>query len=105
MAARAKKKEAVNHPQHYGGDTIYETIKVQEAKLTHDEFVGAMKFQVAKYLDRSGKKAAAILEDWRKAQFYLNYMIDYETRYVVGMTGEGRVDTLVLARVRNGRAR
>lgn len=87
--------ERVNHPQHYGGDAVYETIKVQEAKLTRDEFIGAMKFQVAKYLDRSGKKAKDILEDWRKAQFYLNYLIDYEVRYAVGMTGEGRVGSLV----------
>ena len=24
-------KETVNHPQHYGGDTVYEAIKVIEA--------------------------------------------------------------------------
>lgn len=87
--------ERVNHPSHYGGDAVYETIKVQEAKLSRDEFVGAMKFQVAKYLDRSGKKAEDVLEDWRKAQFYLNYLIDYQERSASGAIGEGRVAALV----------
>lgn len=90
--------EKVDHPAHYGGDVIYETIKVQEAKLSHDEFVGAMKFQVAKYLDRSGKKAEDVLEDWRKAQFYLNYLVDYQARYAAGMVGERRAVDMIQRR-------
>lgn len=85
-----KRTDSVNHPAHYGGDAVYETIKVMEAKLTHDEFVGAMKFQVARYLDRGGKKTADVLEDWCKAQFYLNYLVDYERRCRQGDVGEAR---------------
>ena len=87
--------EQIDHPAHYGGDSVYETIKVLEAKLSREEFVGAMKFQVAKYLDRSGKKAEDPLEDWLKAQFYLNYLVDYVKRCASGAVGEGRVAALV----------
>lgn len=91
-------KEAVNHPSHYGGDTIYETIKVMEAKLSHDEFVGAMKFQIARYFDRGGKKSPeALLEDWRKGAWYANYLVDYEARHRAGNVGEARARALVTA--------
>lgn len=100
MPMKKLSKESVNHPLHYGGDCVYETIKVQEAKLSRDEFVGAMKFQVVKYLDRSGKKAGEVLEDWRKAQFYLNYLIDYQERSATGAIGEGRVAGLVVSQRR-----
>lgn len=83
--------DKVNHPSHYGGDTVYETIKVMEAKLSHDEFVGAMKFQISKYMDRSGKKTDDVLEDWDKADFYLDYLRDYERRHRANWTGERRV--------------
>lgn len=77
MSKQAKKKEAVNHPAHYGGaDNPYETIKVMEAKLTKEEFIGAMKFQVFKYNDRSLLKGNEI-EDYKKAQFYQNYLVDF----------------------------
>lgn len=73
----AEKLEAnVNHPPHYGGaDNPYETIKVQEANLTPDELIGALKFQVHKYLDRHRRKGG--LEDIRKAQWYLNRLVTF----------------------------
>ena len=71
------KPEAVNHPKHYGGeDNPYETIKVLRARLTREEFIGAMKFQVWKYNDRALHKDNE-LEDYKKAQFYQNYLVDY----------------------------
>jgi hypothetical protein len=71
------KPEAVNHPSHYGGeDNPYETIKVLRARLTREEFIGAMKFQVWKYNDRALHKGNE-LEDYKKAQFYQNYLVDY----------------------------
>lgn len=59
--------ESVNHPSHYGGDTVYEAIKVIEAwKL--DFHLG----NTVKYISRAGKKdPAKELEDLRKAQWYL----------------------------------
>lgn len=69
--------EAVNHPAHYGGkDNPYETIKVLEARLTREEFIGAMKFQVYKYNDRALMKGDE-LENYEKAAFYQNYLVAY----------------------------
>jgi hypothetical protein len=68
--------EKVDHPSHYGGDTVYEVIKVMEAWLTRDEFVGAMKFTIHCYLARAKRKGSEA-EDYRKAQFYQNYLVKY----------------------------
>lgn len=68
-------KEAVHHPAHYGGaDNLYETIKVLEARLTREEFIGAMKFQVYKYNDRALHKGNEI-EDYEKGLFYQTRLV------------------------------
>lgn len=60
--------ETVNHPSHYGGDTVYETIKVIEAWG-----LGFNLGNAVKYISRAGRKdKEKTLEDLRKAQFYLN---------------------------------
>lgn len=66
-------KEMVNHPSHYGGDGIYEVIKVCEAwELDKDAYL----FNVVKYVARAGKKdASKELEDLKKAKFYLERRI------------------------------
>lgn len=61
----------VNHPAHYGGDTVYETIKVIEAWKLNFNLGNAVK-----YISRAGKKARrsplnAKLEDLEKARWYL----------------------------------
>jgi hypothetical protein len=57
--------DAVNHPNHYGGDTVYEVIKVIEAwKL------GFNLGNTVKYIGRPGK--GNYLEDLKKARFYLD---------------------------------
>lgn len=64
--------EKINHPQHYGGDTVYEVIKVCEAwGLDSDAYL----FNVVKYVGRAGKKGDA-LEDLKKARFYLERRIN-----------------------------
>lgn len=71
--------EAVDHPKHYGGaDDPFEVIKVLEAWLTREEFVGAMKFNVHKYLARARKKNGA--EDYAKAAWYSSRLDDYLRR-------------------------
>lgn len=61
----------VNHPQHYGGDTTYETIKVIEA--WHLDFCLG---NVVKYISRAGKKQhTEELEDLEKAKWYLERRI------------------------------
>ena len=66
----------VNHPPHYGDENDpYEHIKVMEAELTREEFVGAMKFNISKYMRRERSKNG--FEDVRKAQWYMNRLVDY----------------------------
>lgn len=60
----------VNHPQHYGGDTTYETIKVIEAWG-----LGFALGNAVKYISRAEHKANQ-LEDLRKAAWYLQHEID-----------------------------
>lgn len=65
------KPDMVNHPAHYGGkDDPYEAIKVITAwKL------GFNLGNTVKYISRAGKKSDALIQDLKKAQFYLNYEI------------------------------
>lgn len=60
----------MNHPSHYGGDTVYEAIKVIEAWQ-----LGFCLGNTVKYIARAGKKGAA-LEDLKKAAWYLNHEIE-----------------------------
>lgn len=66
-------QEAINHPGHYGGDTVYEVIKVIHAwGLDRDFNLG----NCVKYIARAGKKdPAKEIEDLEKAKFYLEYAI------------------------------
>lgn len=67
------KKEAVNHPKHYGGkDDPYEAIKVIEA-WELDFHLG----NTVKYISRAGKKdKTKVLEDLKKARWYLDRYIE-----------------------------
>lgn len=67
-----KKEESINHPNHYGGDDVYETIKVIDAwGLDKDFYLG----NVVKYISRAGKKGST-LEDLKKALWYLQRKVD-----------------------------
>ena len=69
--------DAVNHPSHYGGaDNPYEAIKVIEAWN-----LGFCLGNTVKYISRAGKKGA-LLEDLKKARWYL----DREIAKQIGMT-------------------
>jgi hypothetical protein len=61
----------VNHPDHYGGDTTYEAIKVIEAWN-----LGFCLGNAIKYLCRSGKKGSR-LQDLEKAHWYLTREIEH----------------------------
>ena len=70
--------DMVNHPNHYTVGGV-ETLDVIEAKLSQSEFQGYCLGNILKYLMRAGYKGKQ-LEDLKKAQFYLNRMIDsYES--------------------------
>ncbi len=71
--------EKVDHPNHYGGkENVYEVIKVLEAWLTEEEFVGAMKFNIIKYQARAREKGGNT--DLAKAAWYSAYLVDYLKR-------------------------
>jgi len=61
--------EEVDHPSHYGGDTVYEAIKVIEAWG-----LGFHLGNAVKYICRAGKKTD-FLSDLRKARWYLDRYI------------------------------
>lgn len=63
-----KKDEKVDHPQHYGGDTTYEVIKVIEAWGIDKSFCLG---NAIKYIARAEHKCAP-LEDLKKAAWYLS---------------------------------
>lgn len=65
------RREMVNHPQHYGGDTTYEVIKVLEAWDVLDFCLG----NAIKYIARAGKKSPDQIQDLKKAQWYLERRI------------------------------
>jgi hypothetical protein len=63
--------EQVNHPNHYGGNTVYEVIKVLSAWG-----LGFLLGNTVKYVARAGKKdPTKLLEDLKKGRFYLDYAI------------------------------
>lgn len=68
-----EKKEVVNHPSHYGGDTTYEHIKVCEAWG-----LGYCLGNATKYICRAGKKTEGRLEDLKKSLWYLQREITNE---------------------------
>jgi hypothetical protein len=66
-------KDAVNHPLHYNTGGSIECIEYIEDFLTYDEYVGYLRGNIAKYLHRWRYKNG--LEDLKKAQWYLNRLV------------------------------
>ena len=66
--------DVVNHPSHYTQGVI-ETIDYMESCLTPEEFCGGCKMNVLKYVSREKFKNG--VEDLKKAQWYLDRLIDY----------------------------
>lgn len=69
----AKEADIINHPPHYtqGGIECVEAIR---AMLTPEEFRGALKANVLKYLWRELHKGG--LESLKKARWYLDRLIE-----------------------------
>ena len=66
-------EDAIN-PKHYRVGGI-ELIDVMVAKMTPEEIKGFCKGLALKYLFRADYKNG--LEDYKKAQWYINYLIEY----------------------------
>lgn len=69
-------KEAVNDPDHYtvGGIVV---IDYMQAKMTHEQFRGFLIGNVLKYISRYPHKNG--VEDLKKAEWYLNRLIQIES--------------------------
>lgn len=67
-------EEKINHPQHYGGDTVYEAIKVIEAWD-----LGFNLGNTVKYISRAGKKDA-LIQELEKARWYLDREIQNQKK-------------------------
>jgi hypothetical protein len=66
--------DMVNSPPHYMVGGI-ETIDYMQAKSTPEEFCGHLRLTAIKYLSRVGHKGDT-LEDYKKAKWYLDKLID-----------------------------
>ncbi|MBD2861616.1 DUF3310 domain-containing protein [Paenibacillus oceani] len=71
--------DPVNSPSHYTRGGI-ETIEFLEAKLSDEEFAGYCRGNILKYISRAPDKNG--LEDFRKARWYLNRLIERLERQV-----------------------
>ncbi len=70
----------ITRPAYYGGaEDPYEVIKVLEAWLTPEEFVGWLKGTIIKYMPRAGKKDSGE-NDVAKAAWYSRYLSEYMKR-------------------------
>lgn len=56
--------------KHYNSKLI-QPIEISQMVLTHEEFIGAMKFNIMKYTQRAGsKEGESSTKDWNKALQY-----------------------------------
>jgi hypothetical protein len=65
--------DAIN-PSHYKVGGI-ETIDYMKAKSTREEFRGHLRLTALKYLSRAGYKHEDVIEDFKKARWYLDRLI------------------------------
>ena len=73
-AKQSSNSDMVNHPSHYGGDSVYEYFKVAEAWDWHKR---AYLWNAGKYMCRTGKKSKEKeIEDLEKAIVYLKKEIE-----------------------------
>ena len=73
MKDQEENEDKVNHPSHYTQGGI-ECLDAIEAAMKPDQFRGYLKGNIIKYLWRYEWKNG--LEDLKKAQFYMNRMVD-----------------------------
>ena len=71
--------DPVTRPLHYQSESGIECIDAIQAALTPEEFRGYCKGNVMKYLWRSHRKGAKT-QDEKKAQWYLNRMVENEAK-------------------------
>ena len=72
---KRNQEDVVNQPAHYTIGGI-ETIDYMMAKSSPEEFKGHLRLTALKYLSRAGHKDN-ILQEYKKAAVYLNWLIKY----------------------------
>ena len=77
-----KDRAVIDHPQRYGGDTPYETIKVLANWLSPEAYKGFLLGNTLKYLSRLGKKDNSV-QELKKARWYLDKLIEVESQISV----------------------
>jgi len=73
--------DGINHPDHYTQNGSIECIAAIKASMPLEEFLGAMKANVIKYLWRYRDKNGPI--DLRKAAVYLNWLIEAYDEFLI----------------------
>lgn len=69
----------VTSPEHYASGGI-EPMDFYRANFTDEEFIGAMKFNVIKYVHRHTLKGTPV-KDLKKAKQYLEWLIEWEEEH------------------------
>lgn len=85
--------DAIN-PDHYKHGGI-ETIEYIKAKTSQEEFYGYLKGNVMKYVSREDKKSDKLLdriEDLKKAQWYIEKMIQAHQEKIAVLEAKMRED-------------
>lgn len=80
MQYKTLENDNVNHPKHYQSSGSLECIQVLQEVLSKEEFEGFCRGNIIKYLWRSNQKNG--LEDLKKAQWYLNKLIDTKEKEI-----------------------
>lgn len=82
------------NPEHYKSGGI-ETIEYIKAKMSKEEFYGYIKGNVMKYVSRVDKKSDKLLDkidDLKKAQWYLERMIQVHQEEIAVLEAKMRQD-------------
>lgn len=82
------------NPEHYKSGGI-ETIEYIRAKMTKEEFYGYIKGNVMKYVSRVDKKSDKLLDkidDLKKAQWYIERMIQVHQEEIAVLEAKMRQD-------------
>ena len=79
LGAENVRRDRVNQPSHYTAGGI-EVIEYIRAKLTPEQLKGYYVGNLLKYLSRADHKGG--VEDYRKAQVYLKWLIELEEQRV-----------------------
>ena len=76
MTDKAAEADMINHPPHYNQSDEIECIDAIKAALGEEGFKAYCRGNAIKYLWRSELKHSNSNQDWEKANWYINRVID-----------------------------